>query len=57
MSVEISERAFEEAIEWGLLQYGPDASVSPGAEPAIGETQRPYGDTAPGGYRKRRPED
>ncbi|MBK7782459.1 MAG: putative DNA binding domain-containing protein [Ardenticatenia bacterium] len=57
MSVEISERAFEEAIEWGLLQYGPDASVSPGAEPAIGETLRPYGDTAPGGYRKRRPED
>ena len=27
MSPEISERSFEEAIECGLLQYGPDACV------------------------------
>jgi hypothetical protein len=28
MSPEISERSFEEAIEYGLTQNGPDASAS-----------------------------
>ena len=53
--MEIAERGFEEAIECGLLQYGPDACV--GDAPAIHEAPAPYGDTPPGGYRKRRPDD
>jgi type I restriction enzyme R subunit len=64
MSPEISERSFEEAIECGLLQYGPDlpaeASSKAGARAAataVRETPPPYGETPPGGYRKRRPED
>src|SRR5438093_3138591 len=55
MSPQISERSFEEAIECGLLQYGPDAC--PGEATAVRETPPPYGDTPPGGYRKRKPED
>ena len=55
MSPEISERAFEEAIECGLLKYGPDACA--GDATAVREMPRPYGDIPPGGYRKRRPED
>ena len=55
MSPEISERSFEEAIECGLLQHGPDACE--GEASAVRETTPPYGDTPPGGYRKRRPED
>ncbi len=55
MSPEISERSFEEAIECGLLQYGPDACV--GEPRAAHETPPPYGESPPGGYRKRRPED
>lgn len=55
MSPEISERSFEEAIECGLLQHGPDACASHAN--AIRETPPPYGDTPSGGYRKRRPED
>ncbi len=55
MSPEISERSFEEATECGLLRYGPDACT--GDATAIRETSPPYGDTPPGGYRKRRPED
>jgi type I restriction enzyme R subunit len=55
MSPEISERSFEEAIEYALLQYGPDAC--PGESMAVRETPPPYGDTPPGGYRKRQPED
>jgi hypothetical protein len=55
MSPEVSERSFEEAIECGLLQYGPDARD---AEPsATCEAPPPYGDWPPGAYRKRRPED
>jgi len=55
MSPEISERSFEEAIECGLLQYGPDAC----AEDAdtIRETVPPYGDVVSGGHRKRSPQD
>jgi type I restriction enzyme, R subunit len=55
VSPEISERSFEEAIECALLQYGPDACA--GEATAVRETPPPYGDTPPGGYRKRRPED
>ena len=54
MTPEISERSFEEAIECGLLQDGPDACAG---ETAVRETPPPYGYTPPGGYRKRRPED
>jgi len=55
MSPEISERSFEEAIECALLQHGPEACA--GDASAVRETSPPYGDTPPGGYRKRRPED
>ncbi len=55
MSPEVSERSFEEAIECGLLRHGPDACA--GDTPAVRETPPPWGDTPPGGYRKRRPED
>jgi len=56
MSPEISERSFEEAIECALLQHGPDACV--GETNVLRETPPPpYGDTPPGGYRRRKPED
>jgi type I restriction enzyme R subunit len=55
MSPEISERSFEEAIECCLLQDGPDA-CSGGASGAR-ETSPPFGDTPPGGYRRRQAED
>ncbi len=51
MSPDISERSFEEAIECGLRQHGPDACA--GDTTAVRETPPPYGDTPPGGYRKR----
>ena len=50
MSPEISERAFEEAIECGLLQYGPDACASDAT--AVRETSSPYGEKPPGGSEK-----
>ena len=54
--VEISERKLEEAIECALLQHGPDAC--PGDSIGVRESAPPYGDEpAPGGYRRRRPED
>lgn len=43
--MDISERKFEDAIELGLLQHGPDA---PAAAGVARETLSPYGD-APGG--------
>jgi type I restriction enzyme R subunit len=52
MSPEISERSFEEAIEYGLLQHGPDAPA--GDNPTVFESPEGYG---PGGYRKRSPDD
>jgi len=55
MSPQISERSLEEAIECGLLQYGPDAC--PGASDSVREPSVPYGEMPPGGYRKRRPEE
>lgn len=55
MNPEISERAFEQAIECGLLQHGPDACA--GFALAVRETAPPYGENSPGGYRRRLPED
>ena len=55
MSPDISERSFEESIECGLLAYGPDACMGPRS--AVHEPTPTYGDTPPGGYRKRAPED
>jgi len=53
---EISERSFEEAIERALLAGGPD--TVPGDESVSAEPPPPsYGDYAPGGYHKRRPEE
>jgi type I restriction enzyme, R subunit len=55
MIPDISERSFEEAIECGLLQGGPDAC--PGAEPGFGEPVAvAWGDMPVGGYLKRAPE-
>ncbi len=55
MTVRIAERAFEDAIECGLLRFGPDACAA--EAPAIGEATGPYGETPPGGYHRRRPEE
>ncbi len=51
MSPEISERAFEDAIECALLERGPDACV--GDSSLVREVAPTYGEDAPGGYRKR----
>jgi type I restriction enzyme R subunit len=53
--VDVSERSFEDAIECGLLQHGPDAC--PGDPTALRETAPSFGETPPGGYLRRRPED
>ncbi|MCS6996428.1 MAG: type I restriction endonuclease [Casimicrobiaceae bacterium] len=50
---EISERAFEEAIERALLQGSPDTDEAN----AVREPPAQYGENPPGGYRRRRPED
>ncbi len=56
MIPDISERAFEDAIECGLLQHGPDACA--GEAPALlRETLAPYGDYPAGRYLRRRMED
>jgi len=56
MSPEISERAFEEAIECALLEHGPDACPGDAAEAR--ESPPPYADEpVPGGYRRRNPSD
>jgi type I restriction enzyme, R subunit len=52
--VTISEKNFEFAIEATLLSGGPDAY--PGGEGVVVEPLEAY-ENAPGGYRKRRPED
>ena len=55
MSPEVSERAFEEAIECALLRYGSDAC--PGDATTVQESRQAYGDEPPpGGYHKRCPE-
>ena len=56
MTPEISERAFEKAIECALLRHGPDAC--PGDATTVGESTTPYGDDPiPGGYLRRDPKD
>src|SRR5687768_16893434 len=55
MNPEITERAFEDAIECGLLQHGPDSCGGNGT--AVREPAAAYGESPPGGYRRRRPED
>ncbi len=57
MNPEISERAFEDAIEAALLRHGPDEIAD--VPPVVRETRVPYGGQGmqPGGYLKRRPQD
>ena len=56
MIPDISERAFEAAIECALLRHGPDACPDDAA--AVRESAPEFGDDpAPGGYHRRRPED
>jgi type I restriction enzyme R subunit len=56
VSPEVSERAFEAAIECGLLRYGPDACA--GDPQGIHDAAlEPYGESPPGGYLKRKPEE
>jgi type I restriction enzyme R subunit len=55
MSVDVSERSFEEAIECGLLRGGPDAC--PGDATAVREAAPAFGEAPPGGYLRRAPED
>src|SRR3990170_198767 len=54
-AMEVSERSFEKTIECGLLRYGPDACA--GEVAGVRETAPPYGESPPGGYRKRPPEE
>lgn len=51
MSPTVSEKAFEDAIECGLLAGGPDACD--GIHPVVRETGPAYGEGASGGYRRR----
>jgi len=53
--VEVSERSFEKTIECGLLRHGPDACG--GEAKGVREEAAHYGEAAPGGYRKRAPEE
>ena len=56
MTPDISERAFEQAIERALLQHGPDAHLDEATE--LREPALSFGDEPqPGGYHKRRPDD
>ena len=51
MSPEIAEKAFERAIEQGLLKNGPD-DPDPSTS-LIGEKDLEFSEFVPGGYRKR----
>jgi type I restriction enzyme R subunit len=53
--MDISERNFEDTIEAALLAYGPD-SLTGDAETAQ-EPALAYGQSLPGGYHKRRPDE
>ncbi len=53
MTPDISERAFEDAIECGLLRDGPDACTADKSASLVRESPAEYGDAPPGGYRKR----
>ena len=57
MTPDISERAFEEAIEAVLLRHGPDDDAG-GTTNVVRESASTYGDDPlPGGYRRCQPED
>ena len=51
MTVEVSERSFEEAIQRALLLNGPDALAEDSSR--VRETRLPFDDSVPGGYLKR----
>jgi len=55
VTVEVSERSFEAAIECGLLAFGPDACA--GDPNRAKQELPPYGEAVPGGYRRRKPEE
>ena len=55
MTVEVSERSLEGAIERALLRFGPDAYAEDRS--AAREDWAQYGNMVPGGYRKRKPEE
>jgi Type I restriction enzyme R protein N terminus (HSDR_N). len=55
VTVEIAERKFEDAIECGLLLYGPDACA--GETNVIRDAPLPESGILPGGYRRRRTTD
>ena len=56
MTPDISERAFEEAIECALLRHGPDAC--PDESTTVRESAPEFGnEPLPGNYLRRRPED
>lgn len=55
MSPDISEKSFEESIERVLLLGGPDAYAD--AKEQSREGEPPFGESPPGGYQKRKPED
>jgi type I restriction enzyme R subunit len=57
LSVEVSERSFEDAIEAALLQFGPDSDARLADAGLLRESSTPLPDLIPGGYRRRRPED
>lgn len=54
MSPDISERSFEEAIEYALLQHAPGASR--GGRPTLSEPPAAWGHMPPGGYLRRTPD-
>jgi type I restriction enzyme R subunit len=56
MNVEVSERSFEEAIECGLLEHGPDACAD-ASSGFRAPPQSPYGEATSGFYRRRQSED
>jgi type I restriction enzyme, R subunit len=55
VSPDISEHSFEDAIECGLLWYGPDAC--PEGERGFGDEPMLWAEMPPGGYRRRLPEE
>jgi type I restriction enzyme R subunit len=55
MTVEVSERALEQAIEHGLLRDEPNARRQDGT--GFREPSQPYGEATPGIYHRRDPKD
>jgi type I restriction enzyme R subunit len=53
MSPEVSERAFEAAIERALLRFGPDALPAENGEATLETETEPFAGFAPGGYLRR----